>query len=124
MFGVSVRPFAKLCPRTMPRLLCCVRTRGCRRRSWFSAGQFALGGRLTSCGGLQELDLSCNNIGALANLGACGRLTALDLSNNGLCCLARAAQICGGLRRLVLRVRGCRVARPTGAARLSAWHTT
>ncbi len=53
----------------------------------------------------QDLDLSCNNIGVLANLGACSQLTALDLSNNCLSCLARAAQICGGLRRLVLRAR-------------------
>ena len=53
----------------------------------------------------QDLDLSCNNIGALANLGACRQLTRLDLSNNCLSCLARAQQMCGGLRRLVLRVR-------------------
>ena len=52
----------------------------------------------------QDLDLSCNNIGALANLGTCRQLTRLDLSNNCLLCLARAQQMCGGLRRLVLRV--------------------
>ncbi len=59
----------------------------------------------TRSGGVQELDLSCNNIGALANLGACRQLTRLDLSNNCLSCLARAADMCGGLRRLMLRVR-------------------
>jgi len=64
----------------------------------------------------QDLDLSCNNIGALANLGACSQLTALDLGNNCLSCLARAAQVCGGLRRLVLRARAAPQRRPARAA--------
>ena len=87
----------------------CVTGESKQAREWTwcpASGHLCRGSHSRCCALLaQDLDLSCNNIGALANLGACRQLTRLDLSNNCLSCLARAEQMCGGLRRLVLRVR-------------------
>ncbi|KAK9832497.1 hypothetical protein WJX81_002220 [Elliptochloris bilobata] len=92
-----------------PRLLKLACTRNCLA---------AMDGSLALLPALEELDLSCNNIAALANLGACRHLTRLDLSNNCLSCLTRAAQMCSGLRQLVLRSNTIRST--AGLERLSA----